>query len=215
MYVRPVALAVDDLDEGRQVFLANCAGCHGQEANGRSIAGQSLRPVAFNLAGFLLSDDLIWRVLQTGVPGSAMPSWDRLPSAEFRAVADYVAFVGHANGLSASQRDAPDPVLMEAGKRVFQTHCARCHGMDAGGDGPDGLKMRPRPANFHELMPSYPAAAYVLHHGVPGSGMLAWPLLTPPEIQAVTYYLRSFYSGPQPPVPAHDAFASTQKEGPR
>jgi hypothetical protein len=30
---------------------------------------------------------------------------------------------------------------------------------------------------------------------VPGSGMPAWPLLTPAETQAVTYYMRSFYQG--------------------
>ena len=215
MYVRPVAAGVNDLDEGRQVFLANCAGCHGENANGQSIAGQSLRPVAFNLAGFLLSDDLVWRVLQTGVSGSAMPSWNELPSSEFRAVADYVASVGPANESNVRQREPPDAALMEAGKRVFETHCARCHGANAAGDGPDGLKMLPRPANFHELMPSYPAAAYILHHGVPGSGMLAWPLLTPPEVHAVTYYLRSFYAGPKPPLYTRDALASTQKEGPR
>jgi len=213
MYARPVAANTDDIDEGRQVFLSNCAGCHGEKANGQSIAGQSLRPVAFNLAGFLLSDDLIWRVLQTGVPGSSMPSWNHLPSGEFRAVADYVASIGQANQLSASQREAPIAVLMDAGQRVFVTHCERCHGADAAGDGPDGLKMRPRAANFHEMMPSYSAAAYILRHGVPGSGMLAWPLLTAPEIQAVTYYLRSFYAGPKPQQPLADTSAPALMEG--
>ena len=213
-YVRPVPAERNDLDQGREVFLANCAGCHGQNATGQSIAGRTLRPVAFDLAGFLVSDDLIWRVLQVGVPGSAMPSWNDLPSDEFRAVADYVASLGQANGLSAGEQDAPDATLMEAGKRVFETHCLRCHGKDAAGDGPDGLTMKPRPANFHELMPSYSAAAYILHHGVPGSGMLAWPLLTPSEIQAVTYYLRSFYAGPQPPLHPSRAAASMQKEVP-
>ena len=132
-YVRPVVAERNDLDQGREVFLANCAGCHGQNATGQSIAGRTLRPVAFNLAGFLLSDDLIWRVLQVGVPGSAMPSWNHLPSDQFRAVADYVVFLGQANGLSAAEQDAPDATLMEAGKRVFETHCLRCHGKDAAG----------------------------------------------------------------------------------
>src|SRR5487761_1074415 len=121
-YVLPVETSENDLDEGRQVFLANCSGCHGVHADGRSIAGRSLRPVALNIAGFQLSDDLIWRTLEVGVPGSSMPSWNNLPSAEFKAVADYVSSISNAGSLPADERFASDPVLMEAGKRVFETH---------------------------------------------------------------------------------------------
>ncbi|HET9086841.1 MAG TPA: cbb3-type cytochrome c oxidase subunit I [Acidobacteriaceae bacterium] len=212
MYVRPVATGTSDLAEGRQVFLANCAGCHGVEANGKSIGGQALRPVAFNLTGFHLSDDLIWRVLQTGVPGSSMPTWNELPSDDFQAVADYVASIGQAKGLADKERQASKATLLDAGRRVFETHCQRCHGADGKGDGPDGLKMLPRPANFHEMMPSYPAAAYILRHGVPGSGMLAWPLLTAPEVQAVTCYMRSFYGGSKTREPLTGGAASRAAE---
>ena len=212
-YVLPVPSLVNDTEEGRQVFLANCSGCHGVNANGHSIGGRSLRPVAFNLAGFGLSDDLIWRALEMGVPGSSMPSWNTLPSAEFKAVADYVASIARAGELAPSQQVAPNAALMEAGKRVFETHCTRCHGEDADGDGPDGRSMLPRPANFHEIKPSYPAAAEILRDGVPGSGMPAWPLVTPAEIQAVTYYMRSFYSGHTNNPPPAAASGSMQMEG--
>lgn len=214
-YVLPVESSVNDTEEGRQVFIANCAGCHGQRADGHSIGGRSLRPVAFNLAGFRLSDRLIWRALEVGVPGSSMPSWNTLPSAEFRAVADYVGSIGVANDLTPAEQYASPQDLMQGGKRVFETHCIRCHGENAAGDGADGLRMYPRPANFHQMMPSYAAAAEILHNGVPGSGMPAWPLLTPAEVQAVTYYTRSFYSGQNrtPPKPA--ASASMQMEGMR
>jgi cytochrome c oxidase cbb3-type subunit I/II len=194
-YVLPVVASTNDTEEGREVFLANCSGCHGVNANGHSIGGQSLRPVAFNLAGFQFSDDLIWRALEVGVPGSSMPSWNDLPSAEFKAVADYVSSISDAGSLPDNQRLAPDPVLMEAGKRVFETHCTSCHGEDGAGDGPVGLYVIPRPPNFKEIEPSYPAAQEVIRNGVPGSAMPAWPLLTPAEIQAVTYYMRSFYAG--------------------
>ena len=195
IYVLPVNPSADDLDEGREVFRANCSGCHGKNADGHSIGGRSLRPVAFNLAGFKLSYALIWRSLEAGVPGSSMPSWSQLPSAELRAVADYVASISNAGALAERQRYAPDPSLMQAGMRVFQTHCVRCHGEDGLGDGADGLRMVPRAANFHEIEPSYAVAAQVIQNGVPGSGMPAWPLLTPSEIQAVTYYIRSLYDG--------------------
>ncbi|MFP5210960.1 MAG: cbb3-type cytochrome c oxidase subunit I [Acidobacteriota bacterium] len=211
-YVLPVAAPANDIEEGRQVFLANCAGCHGEKANGHSVGGRSLRPVAFNIAGFRLSDDLTWKTLEVGVPGSSMPSWNTLPATDFRAVADYVASLGRGGELPPSQQYAAGEVLEKAGKRVFDTHCTRCHGEDASGDGPDGRKMLPRPANFHQMMPSYEAAAEILHDGVPGSGMPAWPLLTPAEVQAVTYYMRSFYSGSTAPAHPPAASVSMQRE---
>jgi mono/diheme cytochrome c family protein len=81
---------------------------------------------------------------------------------------------------------------------VFDTHCTRCHGENGEGDGPDAGSYLPRPTNFHLMEVSYSEAAEVIHNGVPGSGMPAWPLLTPEEIQAVTYYIRSLYQGEPP-----------------
>lgn len=193
----PVDAPHGDLSEGRQVFLSNCAGCHGADGAAHSPGGQALRPVAFNLAGYQLSDRLIWRVLQQGVAGSSMPAWNTLPADEFRAVAAYAASLGHAPDLAAEELVAPPPVLMEAGRRVFQTHCVLCHGEDLAGDGPQAAAYHPPPANFHQLRPSYSAERQVLRHGVPGTAMAAWPLLTPAEIQAVTFYMRSFYQGGQ------------------
>lgn len=201
--VQPVATEMpaqsgdENLVEGKQVFLNNCSGCHGTLGNAQSPGGQALRPVAFNLAGFQLTDQLIWRALQQGIPGSSMPAWNHLPSDEFQAVAAYAASLGHAPDLSEGEMVAPGPVLMDAGRRVFETHCVRCHGENLAGDGPEASGYSPRPANFHEVLPSYGATEHVLRYGVPGSGMAAWPLLTPAETQAVTYYMRSFYTGQQ------------------
>jgi cytochrome c oxidase cbb3-type subunit I/II len=44
------------------------------------------------------------------------------------------------------------------------------------------------------MRPSFAAARQVVENGVAGTAMPSWPLLTPPEIQAVTYYIRSFYN---------------------
>ena len=77
----------------------------------------------------------------------------------------------------------------------LDTHCVRCHGENGGGDGPDA-GVSSAACQFSRDKVSYPGAADVIHDGVPGSGMPAWPLLTPPEIQAMTYYMRSLYQGP-------------------
>lgn len=193
--------AQPDAVEGHQVFLDNCSGCHGVHGDGRSPGGTALRPIAFNLAGFRLSPQLVLEALHYGVAGSSMPAWNHLSSSEFASV----EALGVANPLPAGQQIAPDAVLLEAGKRIFETHCIRCHGKNLDGRGPDATQYLPRPANFHQMQPSYAASTRVLHEGVAGSAMAAWPLLTPAEIQAVTFYMRSFYDGaaqqgPAPPV---------------
>ena len=195
VFVNPVAMGYQDPGDGRRVFAENCAGCHGENADGRSAGGRALRPTAFNLAGFRLSDEVVWRALEQGVPGSSMPSWNDLPSSQFAAVLAYVHEVGHASDLKATEQIAPDPVLMEAGKRIFDTHCVRCHGENLAGNGPEANRYLPRPANFHQIMPSFTASARIMREGVPGSAMPAWPLLTSNEVQAVTFYMRSFYEG--------------------
>jgi cytochrome c oxidase cbb3-type subunit I/II len=185
-----------DLEEGKAVFQANCSGCHGTDGTGRSPGGRALRPIAFNLAGFHIPPARVWNALQHGVQGTSMPAWNELSGAEFKAVGDYVLSLPITLELRPGEQWAPRDALLLAGQRIFDTHCTRCHGESGAGDGPDGRPYLPPPANFRQIQLSYPGAADVIHNGVPGSGMPAWPLLTPQEIQAVTYYMRSLYQGP-------------------
>ena len=186
--------------EGQTVFAANCSGCHGIDGRGHSPGGQALQPVAFDLADFRLPPERVWRALANGVPGTAMPAWNDLPGSQFRAVAEYTLSLADKPPLPPAEPWATQPTLLLAGQRVFATHCTLCHGDTGAGDGPAAGNMPRPPANFHELQVSCPGADWVIRHGVPGSGMPAWPLLTPAEIQAVTAYMQSLY---QIPTAAH------------
>jgi mono/diheme cytochrome c family protein len=190
-----VAPSVDpaDADAGKAVFAANCAGCHGTDGSGRSPGGRALRPVAFDLTGFRLPPGTVLRALANGVPGTSMPAWHDLPPSEFDSVLHYVLSLPKTPNLALQNQWAPTPALMLAGKRVFDTHCTRCHGEAGDGNGPDAARNARPPANFHQIEVSFQGAAYVIRNGVPGSGMPAWPLMTPAETQAVTVYMRSLY----------------------
>ena len=187
---RPTAA---DLGAGKAVFDANCSGCHGADGRGHTEGGSALRPVAYDLADFRLPADEVWRVLAQGVPGTAMPAWNDLPDSQLRAVAEYVLSLPQTPGLQSDERWAPEPVLLEAGKRVFEAHCALCHGDTGAGDGPGASLFQIPPTNFHQVGVSFAGTSYVIQHGVPGTGMPDWPLLTPAEVQAVTVYIRSLY----------------------
>ena len=193
----PSAQSSSQLQQGREVFVQFCAACHGERGDGNPATGLKLKPPAMDLTAFELSDSLIRRVLEEGVLGTGMAAWKSLPADQLSAVASYTAALGRDDGLSPQARLAPDRALQEAGRRVYVVHCARCHGDGGKGDGSDASLLKPVPPSFEELRPSYAAAARVIAGGVPGSAMPAWPLLTRAEVQAVTFYVRSFYRGPE------------------
>jgi len=189
-------------EEGRAVFVANCSGCHGRNGDGETPGGRALRPPALNLTAFEMTDAIVTEALSHGVRGSAMPAWgelkgDELTVGQLNAVASYAASLESADPPPEAELLASKEVLHEAGQRVYETHCTRCHGPTGAGDGPDARKREPFPARFTDVRPSFAVAAQVIHNGVPGTAMEAWPLLTAGEIQAVTLYLRSFYQGPE------------------
>lgn len=183
--------------QGREVFVRFCAACHGERGDGKPASGLKLKPPAIDLTAFKLSDSLIRRALEEGVLGTGMAAWKSLPADQLSAVAAYTATLCRDDELSPQVRLAPDRALQEAGQRVYVVHCARCHGNDGQGGGTDAALLKPSPPSFAELRPSYAAASRVIAGGVPGSGMPAWPLLTRAEVQAVTFYIRSFYRGPE------------------
>jgi cbb3-type cytochrome oxidase subunit 1/cbb3-type cytochrome oxidase cytochrome c subunit len=199
-----------DLDTGKAVYMANCSGCHGADGRGRSRGGRALRPVAFDLVDFRVRPERVWNALTYGVPGTSMPAWNDLPGSQFRAVFDYVLTLPQTPPLRADEAWAPKTTLLLAGKRVFDTHCTRCHGETGAGNGPEADQYFVRPANFHQVEVSFAGASYVIRNGVPGSSMPAWPLLTPAEIQAVTVYMQSFYQQPDSP---HAMAATTVAQG--
>ena len=193
----PSAQSSPQLQQGRRVFVQFCAPCHGERGDGRPVTGLKLKPPALDLRAFKLSDSLIRRALEEGVLGTGMAAWKSLPAGQLSAVAAYTATLGRNDELSPQARLAPDGGLQEAGRRVYVVHCARCHGDDGKGHGSDASLLKPVPPSFAEMRPSYTAAARVIAAGVPGSAMPAWPLLTRAEVQAVTFYIRSFYRGPE------------------
>ena len=183
------------LENGRRIFLRDCAHCHGARGDGISPNMRTLHPAPFDLTSFELSEAFVRRIVHDGLEGADMPGWRLGTDEEIRAVAGYTVRLGKRDALSADEQYAPPDALREAGRRVYKQHCVSCHGEQGKGDGPDAAKHLPRPASFAEMRPSFAAARRVIENGVRGTDMSSWPLLTAPEIQAVTFYIRTLYTG--------------------
>jgi mono/diheme cytochrome c family protein len=181
--------------DGRMIFLRDCAHCHGPRGDGISPNMRTLHPAPFDLTAFELAGGFIERVVRDGYPGSDMPGWKLGTDDEVRAVSAYTAGLGRSDVLAPEESYAPPEALREAGRRIYTAHCVTCHGEQGRGDGPDAEKHLPRPASFAEMRPAYSAARRIIQDGVKGTDMPSWPLLTAPEIQAVTFYIRTLYTG--------------------
>lgn len=95
-----------------------------------------------------------------------------------------------ASGLIITPAQFPN---LESGKIIFKTECAKCHGADGFGNGPEGKDLEPKPRNFHdaERMRSIsPFFAFnTIRLGVEGTGMKAHPTLEDEEVWDVAFYI--------------------------
>lgn len=90
-----------------------------------------------------------------------------------------------------------------AGKKVFEDHCAKCHGRTGKGDGPDAKRLGFRPRDFtlgafkcRCTISGKPPADEDLHRtitaGMPGTPMVPLPELSPTERDTVIQYVKTF-----------------------
>jgi mono/diheme cytochrome c family protein len=159
---------------GRQLYMAECSGCHGERGLGDGPAAAAIDPKPRDLvhdrfkfrstASFKppVRNDIL-ETIARGMPGSAMPAFGFLTEEERELIAD------HVMQLAGLDRAPPPDVLalpaetpatadsIERGHAVYKRlECHLCHGENGRGDGPsaDSLKDdqgRPIPARDFRL----------------------------------------------------------------
>lgn len=87
-----------------------------------------------------------------------------------------------------------------AGRRVYETRCAPCHGTDGGGDGPAAAAIVPPPRNFRDAGfwrgRRTQQLRLVVVQGRPGTLMAPFAgVLSDAEIDDVVAYVESFRPG--------------------
>lgn len=80
-----------NLVEGEALFAAACASCHGDTGAGNGPAAAALAPAPTNFHLKQPTAERAWKVLEEGVPGTAMPPWkNELSEDERHALVEYI-----------------------------------------------------------------------------------------------------------------------------
>jgi len=178
------------IERGARLFRENCASCHGISGHGDGAGAAGLFPRPANLAMVEYSAARLSRVLWSGVPGSAMPRWNRLSATDLQAVAAYVRTIEAAGRRGASANTS----VIEQGRDLYRQNCTGCHGTKGAGNGPASAALAPQPTNFHEERPEETRALEVLKDGIPGTAMPPWEVqMSDAQREAVVAYIESLY----------------------
>ena len=108
-----------------------------------------------------------------------------------------------ASGLQITPVKYPN---LQNGKIIFRTECAKCHGNNGYGDGPEGKDLNPEPRNFQDnerMKTISPFTAYnTIRLGIEGTGMKSHPTLDDEQVWDVAFYVVSLRYQPQHNNPA-------------
>jgi cytochrome c oxidase cbb3-type subunit III len=104
---------------GKQLFGSNCAACHGIDGKGSERAPN----IADSATVRGMTRVQVFQIIQNGMPGTGMPSFHTLSSAQIDALVTHLRTLG---GPQKSEQLPGDPVT---GKTLFtgKAGCAQCH----------------------------------------------------------------------------------------
>jgi mono/diheme cytochrome c family protein len=140
---------------GRDLYMKNCAQCHGDEGDGLGHAATRLLPrprdftagkykIRTTPSGGLPTDDDLRKIIREGMPFTSMPAWPSFTDAEVNGL------IAHLKSFSPKFQDpesvvAPIPIAQaplwseasaEKGREVyFNMGCNACHGDAGRGEG--------------------------------------------------------------------------------
>ncbi len=125
----PLAANAENLQAGREEFLARCAGCHGPDGSGLTPVGRNLYPRVPDLRASVtqgLTDGEIRYFIENGVQLTGMPAWGNIYRHSIDRSWNLVLFIRslrHPVGLEAAALTAS----LDSAHYVGSHACERCH----------------------------------------------------------------------------------------
>lgn len=141
--------------EGKKVYEKRCWYCHGIEGKGDGPAAKTMFPKPRNFTrneykirattfGSVPADEDLFRIITSGIEGTAMPFWYTISETERWQVLYYIKTFNEqfkksdaVKMVSLGSVVASTPESVQRGSELFkETKCFECHGEDGRGNGP-------------------------------------------------------------------------------
>jgi predicted CXXCH cytochrome family protein len=125
----PLQLTSENLNDGREDFLAKCAGCHGRDGSGVAPTGQSLYPRVADLRSphtQNLTDGEIHYIIENGIAFTGMPAWGNLHQTRDGDSWKLVFYIRSLRPLTG-QEQAQQTKTTGSAHYVGSHACAKCH----------------------------------------------------------------------------------------
>lgn len=182
--------ASQDVTAGKQMFLANCASCHGLNAEGRanapSLVGVGAAAVDFQVGTGRMP-------LQVTGPQAGAASQVEFTPDEIKLLSAYVASLGPGPSIPSAEQVDPAKGNAQLGGELFRTNCAMCHNYAGSGGALTYGKYAPSlsktsPEHIYEAMVTGPQSMPVFNDST----------IDPKSKQDVIAYLRTINNAPSP-----------------
>ena len=140
--------------EGKKVYEKRCWYCHGIEGKGDGPASKTMFPKPRNFTrteykvrstpfGSVPTDEDLFRIITSGIEGTAMPFWSTISETERWQVIYYIKTFNDQFKRDGTPKTvtlgsvASNPESVKRGQELFkETKCFECHGEDGRGNGP-------------------------------------------------------------------------------
>jgi ubiquinol-cytochrome c reductase cytochrome c subunit len=122
--------SASQVEEGKKLFLANCATCHGLQAQGTK-AGPSLAGVGAAAVDFQMGTGR----MPMAAPGVQAPRIDevRFTQEQIDAIAAYVASLAPGPPIPGPEYTSGEGADVALGAELFRVNCAMCHNFAGSG----------------------------------------------------------------------------------
>jgi len=174
---------------GQMLYVENCAACHGDQGQGG--VGPALNARQFLT---LVSDDLLFSLIRTGIPNTAMPAWGQTFGGPFtdddvNRIVNYIrAWEATAPEITTAST-TPDA---ERGLATYTSTCSICHGDN--GSGTDRAPALNDARRLSRLDDSW--YRNTIARGRPARGMPTWgTVLSPEQINDVVALIAAWRAG--------------------
>lgn len=125
----PYTPTPDNLQQAREIFLAKCASCHGQDGRGITTIGRNLYPKPPDLRSSTtqsLTDGQIHYIIENGVRLTGMPAWATPDNEMGNASWKLVLFIRELRQPTNAEAAQTERVL-ESAHYTGSASCRKCH----------------------------------------------------------------------------------------